>query len=103
MVSNEQKREINKKILKVTSVFINTGFSIEEVSKITGIPRSSVQRYLNDKKRIVSLLGEEVYEEIQKMLSLNKQEALKLGGYNSVRNNIALRDENGKFIGNIKK
>ena len=103
MVSEKQEREINEKILKVTEEFINTGFSIEEVAQITGISKSSVQRYLNDEKRIVDLLGHDAYNKIQEMLKINKQEALSKGGYISTRNNRPIRDENGKFLGNIKK
>ena len=103
MLSKAQEIEINEKVLKVTEEFINTGFSIEEVSNITGISKSSVQRYLNDEKRIVDLLGREAYDKIQEMLKYNKQEALSKGGYISTKNNMPIRDENGKFAGNVKK
>lgn len=103
MVSKEQEKSIQLKILKVTSEFINTGYSIEKVSEITGISSSSVQRYLNDKKRIVSLLGNEVYDEIQNMIKNNKHEGLSKGGYISTLNNEGIRGLDGKFIGNRKK
>lgn len=103
MLSKAQEIEINEKILKVTEEFINTGYSIEEVSLNTGISKSSVQRYLNDEKRIVDLLGRDSYETIQQMLKTNKQEALSKGGYISTKNNRPIRDENGKFAGNVKK
>ena len=103
MLSKEQEINIRKKVLTVTSEFINTGYSIENVSKITGISSSSVQRYLNDQKRIVSLLGKDVYDEIQKMLKHNKKECLSKGGYISTLKNEAIRSNDGKFSGNRKK
>lgn len=103
MLSEEQKRQINLKILKVTSVFLETGASIEEVSERTGITKSSVQRYLNDSDRIIELLGEEVNIEIQKMLKINKHFAVQSGGLKYAKNNISLKDEKGCFIGSMKK
>ena len=103
MLSKEQEINIRKKILTVTSEFINTGYSIETVSKITGISSSSVQRYLNDKKRIISLLGKDTYDEIQEMLKHNKEEGLSKGGYISTLQNEAIRSADGRFIGNRKK
>lgn len=103
MLSKEQEINIRKKILKVTAEFINTGYSIGKVSEITGISSSSIQRYLNDKKRIITLLGEEVYDEIQQMLKINKEKGLSKGGYLSSLNNEPIKGSDGKFIGNRKK
>ena len=103
MLSKAQEIEINEKVLKVAREFINTGYSIEEVSNVTGISKSSVQRYLNDEKRIVNLLGHDSYNKIQEMLKVNKQEGLSKGGSISTTNNTPIRDENGKFAGNVKK
>lgn len=101
MLSEEQKRKKDLKILKVTSEFINNPLSIEEISQITGISSSSVQRYLND-KRIIELLGKETYDEIKHLLKIRKMQAVSKGGFVSTRNNEPVRDENGKFIGNKK-
>lgn len=103
MLSEEQKRQINLNILKVTSEFLATGHSIEEVAKATDLSSSSVQRYLNDKDRIIELLGEEVYEEIQALLKELKENAIRKGGINSTSKNTPIRDSSGKFVGNQRR
>lgn len=102
MTSEEQKREINKKILLVTEEFLCVGGTIEDISNKTGISSSSVQRYLND-KRIIDLLGQDVYEEIQNKLKNNKYNGEQLGGEMFANNNISLKDSTGKFTGSRGK
>lgn len=103
MLSEEQNRKIEMNILKVTSVFLETGGFIDEVAQKTNIPKSSVQRYLNDSKRIIKLLGEEVNNEIKSILRMNKQQGNQNGGLQFRNNNITLKDELGKFVGSRKK
>jgi hypothetical protein len=102
MISQEQEIKINEKILKVVKAFLETKGSMEEISKITEISSSSVQRYLNDEVRITNLLGKETYDEIVKIIEENKLNGLKKGGTISTSKNEPIRDENGHFIGNKK-
>lgn len=102
MVNESQQREIDKKILMVVRDFCTNGGSIQDVSNRTGISSSSVQRYLNNQK-IITLLGQVVYDSVQAQLQMNKQNGLSRGGINSTNNYEALRDSEGHFIGNVKR
>lgn len=102
MLSEEQRRQKDLNILKATSEFINNPASMKEIAAKTGLTPSSVQRYLND-KRIIELLGQEVYDEIQNNLKILKQEAVKKGGIIFAKNNISIKDEQGKFNGSQKR
>lgn len=102
MLSKEQQLQKDLNILKTTNLFLAKPMSMEELSNKTGFSASSCQRYLND-KRIIELLDKDVFNEIQNILKIQKHEALSKGGFISTKNNIAIRDENGKFIGNKSK
>lgn len=102
MVNEFQQREIEQKILMVVRDFCTNGGSIEDVSSRTGISSSSVQRYLNHQK-IITLLGQVVYDNVQAQLQINKQNGLSKGGINSTSNYEAVRDSEGHFIGNVKR
>ena len=102
MVSDKQNMEIEKKILIVAKTFLETPVSNEEIAEITKISSSSVQRYLND-SRIITLLGQEAYDEIQKKIKENRLNSRKKGGIISTTNNMPLRDSDGKFNGNKKR
>jgi len=100
---NQEKRlEIDKKIMLVTRTFLEHPGSMESISKRTKIPASSVQRYLND-KRIIELLDRDTYDRIQALIRINTTAARSKGGYVSSKNNIAIKDNDGKFIGSIRK
>lgn len=102
MLSNEQRLDIDKKIMLVTRVFLEHPASFEEIAKRTNISSSSVQRYLND-KRIIELLDKDTYDHIQELIKINTKAGRSKGGYISTKNNIATKDENGKFNGSIKR
>ena len=102
MVSKQQRIEIDQKILKCVEIFLTSGGTMEELSEKTKIPSSSVQRYLNS-KRIIELIGQDAYDEVQKNLKENILEARSKGGIVSTIKNNAVRDDDGKFIGNIKR
>lgn len=103
MINDDQRRNIDLKIMKVTSLFLkHPTLSIEEISEKTGISKSSVQRYLND-PRIIELFDEEIYNTIQDFLKINRLESQRKGGFRSSKNNIPLRDSDGKFNGNRKR
>ena len=74
--------------------------NLTELSKRTGIPTSSLQRYLkDDSKKVVS---KKEYEAIVEWLSLAKLNGLKNGGKNSQLNHGFSKDENGHFLGSGK-
>ena len=91
----------DKKVLDTTIAFQITDYrgTNKEISEITGISKSSVQRYLNDKETIEKLFSKDFYNKIQESLKENIRQARSIGGINSTKNNIYLKDEKGKFIG----
>ena len=91
----------DKKVLDTTIAFQITDYrgTNKEISEITGISKSSVQRYLNDKETIEKLFSKDLYNKIQESLKENIRQARSVGGINSTKNNIYLKDEKGKFIG----
>ena len=91
----------DKKVLDTTIAFQITDYrgTNKEISEITGISKSSVQRYLNDKETIEKLFPKDLYNKIQESLKENIRQARSIGGINSTKNNIYLKDEKGKFIG----
>jgi len=101
MISNAQAIEIDQKILKVHKAFWQCK-SIDEVSKVTRIPRSSVQRYLtNDRAR--ELVGNKNVERAIIRLAEMNLEGKRKGGINYSNNNVPLRDEQGHFKGSKRK
>ena len=91
----------DKKVLDTTIAFQITDYrgTNKEISEITGISKSSVQRYLNDKETIEKLFSKDLYNKIKESLKENIRQARSIGGINSTKNNIYLKDEKGKFIG----
>ncbi|MDD6388506.1 MAG: hypothetical protein PUA68_05545 [Bacilli bacterium] len=91
----------DKKVIDTTIAFQITDYrgTNKEISEITGISKSSVQRYLNDKETIEKLFSKDLYNKIQESLKENIRQARSIGGINSTKNNIYLKDEKGKFIG----
>ncbi|MBQ8192866.1 MAG: hypothetical protein IJZ46_02210, partial [Bacilli bacterium] len=68
---------------------------------ITGLSKSSIQRYLNEEKIISELFNTEIANKVKQGLENNKVNARIKGGLNSYRNNVAVKDEYGKFIGTV--
>jgi hypothetical protein len=102
MLSREQEEQKRLKILRVAKYFIEHGGKIDEVSIATGIPFSSIQRYLHD-PLIINELGKDVYDAIQEKVKQNKQEGLSKGGRTYASNNKYTKNEAGKFTGSRKK
>ena len=72
---------------------------IGEISDATGIPKSTVQRYLEGfKDRIILKTNLTVKEQ----LKLNKLRGQRKGGITSFENNDTVKDERGRFTGSIK-
>ena len=102
MTSDRQYKAIEIKILKVAKAFLENPVSNIELAEITGIPSSSVQRYLND-TRLIYLLGKDSFDKIQELLKSNTLAARQKGGIISTTNNMPLRDSIGKFRGNKQR
>lgn len=102
MLSEDQRRLIDLRIMRVTRTFLEHPVSIKEIADITKVPASTVQRDLKS-TRIIELFGEDVYNEIQFLLSNNQLEGKKKGGVVSTRKNEPLRDSIGRFNGNKKR
>lgn len=98
MIGNNQLEEIVKRVKKELDVMVECS-SIKEISEKTNIPRSTVQRDLNNKDLIVSLSNEEVYEKIQEWLKKSKELGLSKGGTTSQNKYTYERDELGHFKG----
>ena len=75
----------DKKVLDTTIAFQITDYrgTNKEISEITGISKSSVQRYLNDKETIEKLFSKDLYNKIQESLKENIRQARRIGGINS--------------------
>ena len=87
-----------KKVFIYQFFLANPDLSIGEISALTGIPRSSVQRYLkNYSNEIIPGRG----ITIGKQLKLNIINGRRKGGINSFKNNDFTKDSLGHFTGSI--
>lgn len=103
MSKEEKIKEKNAKILYVVKIFLeNEEASIQDVSLITGISKSSVQRYLTSES-VKDLTTLAVYDYIKERLIVQKKKAAVIGGVNSKKNNVFVKDFSGKFMGSVKK
>ena len=98
MLNKNQYIEILNRIKKEIEN-INKANSIGELSKLTNIPRSTIQRDLNKRDIIVSIAGVETFEFIQEWLESSKKRGLSQGGKNSQANHGYIKDEKGHFKG----
>ena len=106
MLSESQHIEKLERVRKVVDAFLSNDVSINELSVITNVSKSTIQRDLNDIKYIEEAYGinaKEILKQISDKLKHNKENGLSRGGINSTTNNEPTRDENGKFTGNKKR
>ena len=99
-MSKENILQIKRKNIEISVyAFLNyPHMTMIELSELTGISKSSIQRYLND-PYVNELVGNEIALEIHNRLKLNKQIGNSLCGIHSAEKNIySIRDESGKFI-----
>lgn len=79
MLTEKQKLR-NEKILYVCKLFIeNENLGISDISEITKIPKSTIQRYLNNPS-IRNLISENAYSYIKTKLRKSKIEGAVKGG-----------------------
>ncbi len=97
-MDEEHRKE--ERVIKSIAAFKATNYSgtNKELADITGISKSSIQRYLTDQKLVESLTDAETYTIITEALLKNKQEGKVRGGINSAKNSVAIKDKAGKFI-----
>ena len=78
---SKKRNEKDKKILYIVSLFLEKGCRIsdEELGKLSGIPSSTVGRYLTS-NRTRELIGIDNYAFIKKERNINKLLGRKKGG-----------------------
>lgn len=101
---NDRNQSIKKQenIKKVVEYFDQNGGTIKEISQATGIPKSSVQRYLND-LFVSEITSIETANKIKEYLTYMKNYGNKLGGAISQNNNNYVKNQDGKFNGSMRK
>ena len=106
MLSEQQYEEKLRKVDTVVKSFLGSKKTISEISKETGIPSSSVQRYLNDITSIKTLYKDDsnlIIEAIKGVLENNRLEAPYIGGLAFASNNISTKDSYGHFTGSRRR
>lgn len=84
--------------ISVYAFFNHPSMTMIELSELTNISKSSIQRYLND-PYVSELVGNKIAHEIHSRLEINKRIGNQLGGIHFAEQNMqSFRDENGKFI-----
>ena len=103
MTSEDQERDIESKVRIVVDTFLdNPSLTNAELSKLTNVSKSSVQRYLKD-DRVYEIYGDDTVKMIEEAHLRNKEDGRRKGGFNSTINNVALKDKHGKYMGNVRK
>lgn len=112
MISREQEERFNSETYILVNNLILNKCTIKQLSELTGVSKSTIQRRLNDENRIRSVFSslgktsDEVYEiisEIKRILELNKENGLSSGGKTSQQRYEMLRDEDGHYNGVVRK
>ena len=98
-MNNRQIEEKYEKI-KIALERYKEAKNLSDLSKLTGIPTSSLQRYLKDDSK--KLVGQAEYGKIVEWLSNAKLNGLKNGGKKSQNTHGFSKDENGHFLGSGK-
>lgn len=95
-IEEDKKQE---RIISSIAAFQATNYSGTniELSEMTGISKSSIQRYLSDKRLIEQLTDTATYEIIRESIEKNKQAAKIKGGINSTKNSVVFKDKQGRF------
>ena len=98
MVSEEQQKKINERILLVARELLKSHGTISNISATTGVPRSTIQRDLNN-PNVDLLLGDGTRDLIKDILKENAVEGNARGGLVSQEKYASLKDRLGKFQG----
>lgn len=97
-IDDEHKKE--EKVVNSIAAFKATNYSgtNKELADITGISKSSIQRYLTDQRMVELVTDPETFVLIKDSLLKNKQDGKIRGGINSSKKSIVIKDEKGKFV-----
>src|SRR5574344_808069 len=99
-----QMDEKKRRIIKTVKTFImNPHATMEQLADLTGFPKSSVQRYLNDDSMIPELFGYTVFKFIRDQVNTNKINGCKPGGLHYAQNNLAIKNTQSQFQGNDRR
>ena len=101
-LNREQSQRKRERIIETLEYFDQHGGNIKEIAEALGYSESSVQRYLTD-ELVPELTSKEDAKNIKEFLKQMKLEGNKKGGITSSETNEILREENGKFSGNVRK
>ena len=108
MINAEQHLKMLEKLSNILKALPDSK-NINEVSKKTNIPTSTIQRYLNREYLILTLtnydrkLTTEILEKNREWLKNAKKEGNQKGGVISQAMYQFSKDESGKFNGNKRK
>lgn len=105
MVSSEQQSTICERVQLVVETFLsNPGITINELSELIGIPKSTIQRDLNDADRIAEVCGNPIdtLRKRKRRLTTNSIEGKSKGGTKYSINNTPIKLDNGKFCGSTR-
>lgn len=111
--SEKEKEKNNKRAKKMSAIIkvLPNCKSIKEIEEATGIPRSTVQRYLKDENNYILLtkIGELKLDEVKEMMKFvevwlerSKMMGHSRGGIKSQQNFGYSKDANGKFSGHTR-
>lgn len=104
MINKVKEAEIRTKKIMCINTFLEDNITtIKDVEEKTNIPRSTIQRYLNDEQFIKLYFTKDKVNQIKQKLIKAKKEGLSKGGRISQKNNIQLRDNLGHYKGNKKR
>lgn len=110
MVSDEQRKEILGKLSKILRA-MKVCSSIKEVEEQTGIPSSTIQRYLGREDYFRELAGEgllspdnvpKALQFTRDWLQTSKQSGLRKGGLTSQERHGYQKTKDGKFNGGTR-
>lgn len=95
-------KDKEKKICIIVKAFLeHPNYTNKQLSELTGISSSSIQRYLNDPE-IKMIFNEDTFNKIKDLIKNNTLEARQKGGINYFKNNEPKKNENGQFEGSKK-
>ena len=107
MLSQTQMAEKAARIKKVVDSFLMYDeITILELEEKINVPKSTIQRDLNNIEYIQMIYSDkskEVLQKISNKLKSNYKNGIHKGGIVATTNYEPVRDEDGKFIGNKKR
>lgn len=106
MLSDAQEQQVRNEIITCVNLLINDHLNTYEISSLMGISQSTVHRRLTDNMRINDIyikLGKthdetkEIMTEIERLMTLHKEQGLSKGGKTFQERYTMVRDNEGHF------